>query len=57
MAYIVEFVCQRLLSPANFPPAFAVVFASVQIQRQCERDSHAIVHIEGVELGVDIKRE
>ena len=57
MADIVELVCESLLSSTNLSPSFPIIFAAVKIQRQCERDCHAIIDIERVEFSIDIEVE
>ena len=57
MTHIIVFIRQASLPETNVPPAFAIVFAPVEIQCEGEGDLHPIVHVHGVELGVDIQRE
>jgi hypothetical protein len=55
MAHIIVFIRQTSLPEANVPPAFAIVFASVEVQCEGEGDLHPIIHVHGVELGVDVQ--
>jgi hypothetical protein len=57
MTNIVKLVRQGLFSSPYFPPPFSVIFATVEVQRERQRDRHSIVDIERVEFGIDVEVE
>ena len=57
MTDIIKLVRERLFPPPDFPPPFPIIFTTVEIQRERQRDGHTVVDIQRVEFGVDVEVE
>ena len=56
MTHIIIFIRQTPLAHPDIPPPFApIIFTPIQIQRQGQRDLHAVVDMHWVELRVDVE--